>query len=159
MNADRLEPRTGAVFSPATNVDRAALRGLEFLRRTLEFLHAFQTALNQHAADMLRMREAGGTHRIFRFVLEADDILDYARYICGFHIQGMGQSIKDENLCPLDWYYQSCQQRMKDPNVWDHYLLHDQVSPVDFWKAKTVMSLGTFWWPDHRIGCDASWRE
>ena len=31
--ADRLEPRTGAVFSPATNVDRAALRGLEFLRR------------------------------------------------------------------------------------------------------------------------------
>ena len=27
---------------------------LEFLRRPLEFLHAFQTALNQHAADMLR---------------------------------------------------------------------------------------------------------
>ena len=33
--ADRLEPRTGAVFSPATNVDRAALRGLEFLRRPI----------------------------------------------------------------------------------------------------------------------------
>ena len=91
--------------------------------------------------------------------LEADDILDYARYICGFHIQGMGQSIVDENLCPLDWYYQSCQQRMKDPNVWDHYLILDAVSPVDFWKASTIKYLGAYYWPDHSIGCDASWSE
>ena len=64
-------------------------------------------------------------------VLEADDILDYERYICGFHIHEQGKSIVDKNLCPLDWYYQTFEQRMKDPNVWEHYPILDVVSPVD----------------------------
>ena len=91
--------------------------------------------------------------------LEADDILDYARYICGFHIKGMGKSTVDVNLCPLEWYYQSSQQHYRDPNVWEHYLILDAVSPVDFWKATEVKYLGKFHWADHSIGCDASWRE
>ena len=75
-------------------------------------------------------------------VLEADDNLEYARYICGFHIMGMGTSVVDENLCPLEWYYPSCQQRVKDSNIWDHYLILDAASPMDFWRASTINSLG-----------------
>ena len=92
-------------------------------------------------------------------VLEADGIADYHRFICGFHIRGMAKSLVDVNLCPLEWYYQSAAQRMKDRNVWSHYLILDVVSPVDFWKASTIKELGTYYWPDHSIGCDASWHE
>ena len=90
-------------------------------------------------------------------VLESDGIADYHRFICGFHIHGIDVSHVDPALCPLDWYYQTDTQRIRDPDVWDHYLLLDQVSPVDFWKAEVLRSIGQYSWPTHRIGGDASW--
>ena len=92
-------------------------------------------------------------------VLEAAGIVDYHRFICGYHIKGMGKSLIDEKFCPLDWYYQSASLRLKYPDQWDHYLILDQVSPADFWKGTFLQELGRYEWPNHRVGCDASWSE
>ena len=88
-------------------------------------------------------------------VLEAAGLADYERYICGFHIHRKSVSLVDARLCPLDWYYQDTAQRLRDPDVWDHYLILDQVSPVNFWKAKVVTHVGKYSWLGHRIGGDA----
>ena len=92
-------------------------------------------------------------------VLEAAGISNYHRFICGYHIHGMAESRVDPALCPLDWYYQTDKQRMKDADVWDHCLLLDQVSPVTFWQSEVLQRVGQYTWPQHRIGTDSSWRE
>ena len=97
--------------------------------------------------------------RCMEDVLEAAGIEDYHRFICGYHIKGMGKSHVDEKFCPLDWYYQSASLRLKYPDQWDHYLILDQVCPADFWKGTILQQLGRYEWPNHRIGCDASWSE
>ena len=97
--------------------------------------------------------------RCMEDVWEAAGISDYHRFICGYHIHGMAKSLVDEKLCPLDWYYQSASLRLKYPDQWEHYLILDQVSPADFWKGKVVQYLGRYEWPNHQIGCDASWSE
>ena len=89
-------------------------------------------------------------------VMETAGIIDYHRFICGFHLRGMGKSMLNPQLCPLDWYYQSASQRLRDPDVWEHYLLLDQASPGDFWKSVTVSHIGQYHWPNHRIGADAA---
>ena len=70
--------------------------------------------------------------RCMEDVWEAAGIFDYHRLICGYHIHGMAKSLVDEKLCPLDWYYQSASLPLKYPDQWEHYLILDQVSPVDF---------------------------
>ena len=89
-------------------------------------------------------------------VFHAAGIDDFHRFICGYHIHRDEKCLVDERLCPLDWYYQSAQQYQDDPNVWEHYLILDQVSPVDFWKGRITKHLGPYEWPDHRIGVDAA---
>ena len=90
-------------------------------------------------------------------VFHANGIHDFHRFICGYHIHRKGKCVVDERLCPLDWYYQSAQQYQDDPNVWEHYLILDQVSPVDFWKGQITQPLGPYEWGDHSIGAYASW--
>ena len=90
-------------------------------------------------------------------VFHAAGIDDFHRFICGYHIHREDKSLVDPRLCPLDWYYQSAQQYQDDPNVFGHYLILDQVSPVDFWQGRKTMFLGQYEWRDHRIGVDASW--
>ena len=90
-------------------------------------------------------------------VFHAAGIQDFHRFICGYHIHRDEKCLVDERFCPLDWYYQSAQQYQDDPNVWEHYLILDQVSPVDFWKGQITQPLGPYEWGDHRIGADASW--
>ena len=90
-------------------------------------------------------------------VWEAFGITDYHRFICGYHIHGLAESLVDEKLCPLDWYYQSAELRMQNPDLWDHYLILDQVSPVNFWKGRKCEHVGRYEWPNHRIGVDATW--
>ena len=92
-------------------------------------------------------------------VWEAAGILDYHRFICGYHIHGVEKSLVDEKLCPLDWYYQSAELRMSNPDLWEHDLILDQVSPVDFWKGRQCQYIGMYEWPNHRIGCDAAWGQ
>ena len=89
-------------------------------------------------------------------VWEASGISDYHRFICGYHIHGVEKSLVDEKLCPLDWYYQTCAQRFRNPDVWDHFILLDQVSPVNFWKSTTFKKIGQYEWPGHCIGGDAT---
>ena len=89
-------------------------------------------------------------------VLEAVGIVDYERFICGYHLRREAVSQVDKNLCPLDWYYQTCAQRCRNPDVWDHFILLDQVSPVNFWKSTTFKKIGQYEWPGHRIGGDAT---
>ena len=82
--------------------------------------------------------------RCMEDVWEAAGISDYHRFICGYYIHGMEKSLEDEKLCPLDWYYQSAEQRMKNPDLWEHYLILDQVSPVDFWKGRQCQYIGKY---------------
>ena len=84
-------------------------------------------------------------------------IHDYAKFICGYHIHREDVSLVDPRLCPLDWYYQSAQQYQDDPNVFEHYLILDQVSPTIFWQGLITTHLGKYEWPERRIGVDASW--
>ena len=86
-------------------------------------------------------------------------VSDYHRFICGYHIHGMAKSLVDEKLCPPDWYYHSASLRLKYPDQWEHYLILDQVSPANFLKGTVVQYLGRYEWPNHKIGCDASWSE
>ena len=89
-------------------------------------------------------------------VFRAAGIDDFHRFICGYHIHQQELSNVDSRLCPLDWYYQTHQQYQANPNVFDHYLILDQVSPTNFWQGRITTRLGLYEWPDHRIGVDAS---
>lgn len=54
-------------------------------------------------------------------------ITDYTRFICGYHIHGQAAIGYDSSLCALDWYAQTTADRLKNPGIWDHYLILDQV--------------------------------
>ena len=97
------------------------------------------------------LKEGGGMES----VLEANGITVFDRFICGFHIHGKAVYQESAGICPLDWYYQPNAQRLDDPNMWEHYVLTDQASPVDFYKSNAVKYLGTYYWPDMKVGCDA----
>ena len=65
-------------------------------------------------------------------------ITDYAKFLCGYHIHGEAAITHEGRYCALDWYFQDAAQRQKDYSMWDHFLILDQVSPTNFWKAKVV---------------------
>ena len=92
-------------------------------------------------------------------VLEAAGIPVFCRWICGYHIHGMAESLVDKNLCVLDWYFQSNAQRLEDPSIWERYLLRDVVDPAEWWKSKTTTYVGQYvGWHGHIIGQDNSWK-
>ena len=90
-------------------------------------------------------------------VFVAAGINDFHRFICGYHIHEKEASMVDPRYCPLDWYYQSSKQYQTDPDVFEHFLILDQVSPTNFWQGNHITHLGKYVWPEHRIGVDASW--
>ena len=47
----------------------------------------------------------------------------------GYHIHGKAVSKVDPQYCPLDVYYQDSAMRYKNPEVYDHWLVTDQVAP------------------------------
>ena len=51
------------------------------------------------------------------------------------------------------WYIQDAEQRERDPSMWDHYLILDQVYPIEFYKAKvTERCDDPYRWGEYRIG-------
>ena len=55
--------------------------------------------------------------------------------------------------CALDWYCQTTAQRLNDAEVWDHYLILDQVCPTQFFKAECFKSMPVYrGWRNHEIG-------
>jgi hypothetical protein len=90
-------------------------------------------------------------------VFVAAGINDFHRFICGYHIHEKGVSTVDPRFCPLDWYYQTHTQYQMDPDVFDHYLILDEVCPTNFWQGDHITRLGKHVWSGHRIGVDASW--
>ena len=61
-------------------------------------------------------------------LLGALNIVDYVRFICGYHIHGQRATEYGGDFCALDWYAQDQSMRAVSPNVWEHYLILDQVS-------------------------------
>ena len=53
-------------------------------------------------------------------------ITKYVRFICGYHIQGTASQRRE--FCALDWYAQDEKMVESNPNVWQHYVILDQVS-------------------------------
>ena len=89
-------------------------------------------------------------------VSHAGGIDDFHRFICGYHIHRDEKCLVDPQLCPLDWYYQTHDQYQDDADIFEHYLILDQVSPVDFWQGRITMYLGQYEWRGHQIGVDAA---
>ena len=66
-----------------------------------------------------------------------------------------GKSLKDEGrFCALDWYAQNTADRRRDPEVWEHWLILDEVCPTEVFKAATYehMKKPFRGWYGHRIG-------
>ena len=90
----------------------------------------------------------------FESILDAAGITEYARFICGYHIHGEAATqAYDGQYCALDWYFQSPADRMADPNEWQHFLILDQVCPINYHEARVVKTLDRYnGWTDLRIG-------
>ena len=85
--------------------------------------------------------------------LEVAGVTEYTRFICGYHIHGAVATAYDKRLCALDWYAQTTEDRETEPNVWDHFLILDQVCPTQCWYAKVYERKGRYeGWYDHAIG-------
>ena len=56
-------------------------------------------------------------------------------FICGYHIHGTVATVYDGKFCALDWYSQSGTGRAKNPDVYEHFLILDQVCPTECYKA------------------------
>ena len=51
------------------------------------------------------------------------------------------------------WYFQDAEQRKSDPSMWDHFLILDHVSPLEFFKSKITERLDEqYQWANHRMG-------
>ena len=50
-------------------------------------------------------------------------VTDYTRFICGYHMRTGRAAVKydwdGDKYCALDWYAQSSEQRLADPDVPD----------------------------------------
>ena len=89
----------------------------------------------------------------FEDILESEGITEYARFICGYHIHGERATLHEGDFCALDWYFQSSADRKTEPNLWDHYVILDQVCPTQYYEARTLKFLGRYeGWTDLRIG-------
>ena len=56
-------------------------------------------------------------------------------FICGYHIHGTVATVYDGKFCALDWYSQSGTSRAKNPDVYEHFLILDEVCPTECYKA------------------------
>ena len=80
-------------------------------------------------------------------------IVDYVRFICGYHIQGQAATMYDPQYCALDWYCQSAAQRPSNPDVWEHYLILDQVCPTECIKSEAFKRMPMYpGWYGHKVG-------
>ena len=89
----------------------------------------------------------GQVHEVFKHidftnVWNLDDLFAQAGvtqkvfFICGYHIHGTVAMVYDEKFCGLDWYAQSGTTRARDPDVWEHFIILDQVGPTECYKAE-----------------------
>ena len=86
-------------------------------------------------------------------VLHACGIHEYTRFICGYHIGGIAAKNYDANLCGLDWYAQTTTMRQHNPDIWQRYVITDQVCPTQCVFAKSFEYLGQYeGWHGHQTG-------
>ena len=90
-------------------------------------------------------------------LLVKSGIMNYAKFICGYHIGGQAATECDPGLCALDWYFQSSEQRECDSQVWEHHLILDQVCPTEYYKATVVVLKDAQYvgWEGHRVGMES----
>ena len=75
-------------------------------------------------------------------------------FICGYHIHGTVATVYDGKFCGLDWYAQSGTARARARDVWEHFIILDQVCPTECYKAE-VSKLQTnpyTRWHGHSVG-------
>ena len=86
-------------------------------------------------------------------ILDACGIHEYTRFICGYHIHGIAAKNYDASLCGLDWYAQTTAMRQHNPDMWQRYVITDQVCPTQCVFAKTFEYLGQYeGWHGHQTG-------
>ena len=94
-------------------------------------------------------------------LLEAAGVEEYAKMICGYHIQGAiaGEYPSTEGIgyeyCPLDWYVRVVKKSAgyEQSDTWQHYLLLDVVCPTQFYESRVFRKVGEYTgWEGHRIG-------
>ena len=86
-------------------------------------------------------------------ILLASGITEYTRFICGYHIGGIAADQYDSRLCGLDWYAQTTTMRQQNPDVWERYVITDQVCPTQGIYAKAYTKLDrAARWHGHQIG-------
>ena len=87
-------------------------------------------------------------------LMSAAGIDSYVRFIAGYDIHG-GKSLKyGGRYCALDWYAQNTADRRRDPEVWEHWLILDEVCPTEVFKAEEYQRMKKPFrgWGGHRIG-------
>ena len=82
------------------------------------------------------------------------DIVEATYFICGFHVHGACATVHGGKFCALDWYAQTGGMRHANPNEWEHYLILDQVSPAESYKAESMQKMGDLYtgWQGHKAG-------
>ena len=93
------------------------------------------------------------------FAVQAMEIQEYSRYICGYHIRTDERAAlyrhDPSRYCALDWYNQSSAQRLRAPKVWDHYLLVDIVDPFKWYTSKSSTWQGQYQgWDLFEVGAE-----
>ena len=74
-------------------------------------------------------------------------------FICGFHIHGTCATVHEGKFCGLDWYAQTGTNRAVNPDVWDHHIILDQVSPTECYKAQVSKRQSLYTgWHGHAVG-------
>ena len=86
-------------------------------------------------------------------VFRAAAIENVVYFIGGYHIHGIPANVHDKRYCALDWYGMTSSMRARDPNVWTHWVVLDEVSPEMIYRAKEYRRMEPYeGWHGHRIG-------
>ena len=89
-------------------------------------------------------------------LLQAAGITTYVRFIAAYNIQGQRSTYPAEvgyEFCPLDWYSKVVTPGMEEDDLWDHYVLLDQVDPNEWYEAKVTEKKEPYYgWLGKRIG-------
>ena len=86
-------------------------------------------------------------------LLQAAGITSYVRFIGGYHIHGTVSAKYGGRHCALDWYAQDTADRLRAPEVWEHWVILDEVCPTEVFKAEVFQRRTPFTgWYGHSIG-------
>ena len=120
-------------------------------------LPPFRVASNLHMSVHDKYRHVGSWQDFngIEDLLDEAGITQFSRFICGYHIHGDTAICfaPSWQYCALDWYSQTSTMYQREPSVWLHHTLLDQVSPIQFYQSEVYRKKGLFTgWEGHRIG-------